>query len=145
MTAGMPRLRPAVHREALPRPLRRGSALRPRAQTQAARSVSLRRLWVFRASSQPMAAVRGGVSLPLPAHLIRPGRWRGMCGIARSCWRRWLGLTPRMRLRLTCQCPIGKRRFRAICVVSASASPRSTGSIICPLKSMRSGNRASRG
>jgi|GEM_PF-3492904 len=65
-------------------------------------------------SNRPMAAVPAGALWRSPAVLIKPGRWRATCRIARSCWRRWQGSTPRMPHRWTCQCPIGKRLYQAI-------------------------------
>jgi hypothetical protein len=120
-----------------------GSSARQRlAPILAGRSVNRRHSLAFRGSSQPMAAVRAGVWLPLRPRLIRQAQWRVMCGIARSCWRIWRGLIPRIQPRSNCQCRIGRRVFQPISGANASVSPRNIALIICPVRLMRCGNRA---
>ncbi len=53
----------------------------------------------------------------------KQGRWRATCAIARSCWRRWRVLTPRIRPRSTCPCPNGRLACPATCAANASAFP----------------------
>ena len=91
------------------RRLQRDSVPRRPAPTPAVRSVSPQRLSELAASSQHMAVVRAGALWRLRVRSIRPGRWHVMCATAQSCWRQWLVLIPRIRLRSICQCLNGKR------------------------------------